>query len=77
MIMNRYAFCLLLALFVAALICSCDEKTPVPEHPTAITLSADELVFTTADAASLPLTVTAPSQPTFSDLPDWLSVWRA
>ena len=74
MIMNRYSFCLLLALFVAALTCSCDEKTPVPEHPTAITLSADELVFTTADAASLPLTVTAPSQPTFSDLPDWLSV---
>jgi len=42
--------------------------------PTSIELSADELVFTTADASSLPLTVTAPTRPKVSGAPSWITV---
>ena len=64
-----------------ALLASCEDPvTPDPEEPKApeaISLSADELVYTTAEAGNLPLTVTAPARPRVeipSDAKSWLSV---
>jgi endoglucanase len=62
-------------------VCSCDDPIEPdpdgPKAPEAIELSADELVFTTADAGNLPLTVTAPARPAVevpSDAKGWLSI---
>ena len=75
--MNRRLFFSLITVFAfltSSLLACQDEPSADPSVPTAISFSADELVFTTADAGSLPLTVTAPANPRFSGLPDWLSV---
>ena len=65
----------LLTLFSMALcLNACEENPSDGTAPTAITFSADELVFTTRDAASLPMTVEAPNYPKVSGLPDWVTV---
>ena len=54
-----------------------DPGNDEPKAPEAITLSADELIFTTADAAKLPLTVKAPARPKVeipSDAKGWLTL---
>ena len=63
------------ALFSVALcLNACEENPSTGTVPSAITLSADELVFTTPAAASLPMTVEAPNYPKVSGLPDWVTV---
>ena len=66
------------ALSVLLTVFSCDgkDKPDNSNAPTAISLSADELAFTTTDAGSLPLTVTAPMRPKLeipTDASGWLS----
>ncbi|MBR4826435.1 MAG: cellulase family glycosylhydrolase [Bacteroidales bacterium] len=54
-----------------------DPGNDEPTAPDAISLSADELVFTTPDAAKLPLTVKAPARPTVTipaDAKSWLTL---
>ena len=61
--------------------CCCDKPVSPdddqPKAPEAMELSADELVFTTADAGNLPLTITAPARPSVeipSSAKSWLSL---
>lgn len=73
--MKRYiSMCLLTAVAVIVLTCSCDSDKPEPVQPGAISLSPDELVFTTPEAGSLPLTITAPAYPRLSGMPEWVTV---
>ena len=66
------------ALFFLSLALSCDatvnpDKVPAPDS---ITFSAEELVFTTTDAARLPITITSPTRPSVTipkDATLWLS----
>ena len=47
------------------------EPSNAPEY---IKLSVDELAFTTSEAGSLPITITAPSKPVLSGVPEWASI---
>ena len=67
------------ALAFLAVVVACVEKTdpedPTPKAPEAISLSADELVFTTSAAGTLQLTITAPARPKVeipSEAKSWL-----
>ena len=79
--MKRYLAILSVLAITLASACCCDDPVKPdddqPKAPEAMELSADELVFTTADAGNLPLTITAPARPKVeipSDAKSWLSL---
>lgn len=62
------------AVFFAAPACDDPANPDGTKKPEAIILSADELVFTTPDAGSLPLTITAPARPNVG-IPAYAKSW--
>jgi endoglucanase len=72
--MKQYLICFSVLLAVIFEACACNGTSNSGKAPETISLSADELVFTTPDAATLPLTITSPTRPNIG-IPAYAKEW--